>query len=158
MKKGFTLAELMAVVVIIAIISSIGLGGYRRTVERAKLTEGLNMAHQIAQALARADWDRYNSCGTFDTPWDQLDIDSSGKNTMGKNSLDLEGRFTITLETTPAGTHIKAVRENGEDYTLEVPIDCGLSLAKLKDRCKGNTDFCISAGFSNCTNGTCTKP
>ena len=36
MKKGFTLAELMAVVVILAIIASIGLGGYKRTVERAK--------------------------------------------------------------------------------------------------------------------------
>ncbi len=154
MKKGFTLAELMAVVVIIAIIASIGLGGYKRTVERAKLTEGLNMAHQIAQALARADWDRYNSCGTFDTPWDQLDIDSSGKKTMGKNSLDLEGRFTITREVDV----IKVERKGGEGYTLEVPIDCGLSLAKLKDRCKGNPDFCISAGFSNCTNGTCTKP
>ena len=35
MKKGFTLAELKAVVVIIAIIAAIGLGGYRRTVERA---------------------------------------------------------------------------------------------------------------------------
>lgn len=154
MKKGFTLAELMAVVVIIAIIASIGLGGYKRTVERAKLTEGLNMAHQIAQALARADWDRYNSCGTFDTPWNQLDIDSSGNKTMGKESLDLEGRFTITREVDV----IKVVRKGGEGYTLEVPIDCGLSLAKLKDRCKGNTDFCISAGFSNCTNGTCTKP
>ena len=154
MKRGFTLAELMAVVVIIAIIASIGLGGYKRTVERAKLTEGLNMAHQIAQALARADWDRYNSCGTFDTPWNQLDIDSSGNKTMGKESLDLEGRFTITREVDV----IKVVRKGGEGYTLEVPIDCGFSLVKLKDRCKGNPDFCISAGFSNCTNGTCTKP
>ncbi len=153
MKKGFTLAELMAVVVIIAIIAAIGLGGYRRTVERAKLTEGLNMAHQIGQALARADWERDNRCGTLDTPWNMLDIDSTGY-TIGADKLEITGRFKLTQD----GSNIKVERLGGEAYTLEVPIDCGLSPAKLKDRCKGNTDFCISAGFSNCTNGTCTKP
>lgn len=153
MKKGFTLAELMAVVVIIAIIAAIGLGGYRRTVERAKLTEGLNMAHQIGQALARADWERDNRCGTLDTPWNMLDIDSTGY-TIGADKLEITGRFKLTQD----GSNIKVERLGGEAYTLEVPIDCGLSPVKLKDRCKGNTDFCISAGFSNCTNGTCTKP
>lgn len=153
MKKGFTLAELMAVVVIIAIIAAIGLGGYRRTVERAKLTEGLNMAHQIGQALARADWERDNRCGTLDTPWTMLDIDATGY-TIEDAKLEITGRFKLTQD----GSNIKVERLGGEAYTLEVPIDCGLSPAKLKDRCKGNTDFCISAGFSNCTNGTCTKP
>lgn len=153
MKKGFTLAELMAVVVIIAIIAAIGLGGYRRTVERAKLTEGLNMAHQIGQALARADWERNNSCGTLDTPWNMLDIDSTGY-TIGADKLEITGRFKLTQD----GSNINVERLGGEAYTLVVPIDCGTSHVKLKDQCNGNTDFCISAGFTNCTGTSCKKP
>lgn len=153
MKKGFTLAELMAVVVIIAIIAAIGLGGYRRTVERAKLTEGLNMAHQIGQALARADWERENRCGTFDTPWTMLDIDATGY-TINKDYLEITGRFKLTRD----GSNIKVERLGGEAYTLVVPIDCGTSPVKLKDQCNGNTDFCISAGFTDCTGTSCKKP
>lgn len=157
MKKGFTLAELMAVVVIIAIIASIGLGGYKRTVERAKLTEGLNMGHQIAQALARADYERHGQCGSFDTPWTQLDIDtnsSSGSSQMGTNSINLEGRFTITRN----GSNIVVRRIGGENYQINIPIDCGVGNAILKDSCTGNTDFCISAGYSNCSGSSCMKP
>lgn len=153
MKKGFTLAELMAVVVIVAIIAAIGLGGYRRTVERAKLTEGLNMAHQIAQALVRADWDRYNRCERLDTPWTMLDIDSTNY-TINATELVITGRFKLTQE----GFNIKVERLGREAYTLLVPIDCDKSPVKLKDQCIGNTDFCISAGFTNCTGTSCTKP
>ncbi len=157
MKKGFTLAELMAVVVIIAIIASIGLGGYKRTVERAKFTEGLNMGHQIAQALARADYERYGECGTFNTPWTQLDIDTSSTASgyqMGTNSINLEGRFTISRN----GSNIVVSRIGGENYQINIPIDCGVGNAILKDSCTGNTDFCISAGYSNCSGSSCTKP
>ena len=153
MKKGFTLAELMAVVVIIAIIAAIGLGGYTRTVERAKLTEGLNMAHQIGQALARADWERENRCGMFNTPWTMLDIDATGY-TIEDAKLEITGRFKLTRD----GSNIKVERLGGEAYTLVVPIDCGTSPVKLKDQCNGNTDFCISAGFTNCTGTSCKKP
>lgn len=155
MKKGFTLSELMAVVVIIAIIASIGLGGYKRTVERAKLTEGLNVAHQIAQALVRADWDRSNSCGAFDTPWTQLDVSVTGA-LVSDDSVTIPNRFIITKPENAA--FLKVERQGGERYTLEVPIDCGTNHVKLKDRCTGNTDFCISAGFSSCTDNVCSKP
>ena len=157
MKKGFTLAELMAVVVILAIIASIGLGGYKRTVERAKFAEGLNMGHQIAQALARADYERHGTCGSFDTPWTQLDIDTSSSasgSQMGTNSVNLEGRFNITR----SGSSIVVTRIGGESYQINIPIDCGVGNAILKDSCTGNTDFCISAGYSNCSGTSCTKP
>ena len=138
MKKGFTLAELMAVVVILAIIASIGLGGYKRTVERAKFAEGLNMGHQIAQALARADYERHGTCGSFDTPWTQLDIDTSSSasgSQMGTNSVNLEGRFNITR----SGSSIVVRRIGGESYQINIPIDCGVGNAILKDSCTGNT-------------------
>ena len=54
MKKGFTLAELMAVVVILAIIASIGLGGYKRTVERAKFAEVWRVRIMNGMVLAAA--------------------------------------------------------------------------------------------------------
>ena len=50
-KKGFTLAELVAVVVIISILSGIALGAYRQSVERARFSEGLLGAHTFAAAV-----------------------------------------------------------------------------------------------------------
>ncbi len=49
-RRAFTLAELMAVVAIIAILAGIALGSYSRSVERAHFTEALSLAHQIAAA------------------------------------------------------------------------------------------------------------
>lgn len=157
MKKGFTLAELMAVVVIIAIIASIGLGGYRRTVEKAKLSEGINMGHQIAAALARADYDRTGRCGSFNTPWTQLDINVSDPDSaMAASSLELDNRFLIFQY----GQDIMVSRKgNSNTYTIRIPIDCGTSNTRLKDSCEGNEEFCISAGYTNCNAfASCTKP
>lgn len=41
-KKGFTLVEILAVVVIVGILSSLALPQYRRAVERARATEALS--------------------------------------------------------------------------------------------------------------------
>lgn len=155
MKKGFTLAELMAVVVIIAIIASIGLGGYKRTVERAKLTEGVNMGHQIAQALARADYERQGTCGSFNTPWTQLDIDvNDPESSIRPAAVILSNRFNISRN----GNYIVVERVGGEQYEIHIPLDCGTSMVKLQDSCVGNDEFCISAGYTNCGTGGCTKP
>lgn len=156
MKKGFTLAELMAVVVIIAIIASIGLGGYKRTVEKAKLSEGVNMGHQIAAALARADYDRKGRCGDFDTPWTQLDISVSDPDSqLVGNVLFLGNRFMVSR----SGSNIIVSRRGTSDlYKISIPIDCGTNNAQLKDVCQDNNEFCISAGYTNCSGTSCTKP
>ena len=49
--QGFTLAELMAVIVIIGILAGIGLGSYRKGIDRARFSDGLTGAHAIAAAV-----------------------------------------------------------------------------------------------------------
>lgn len=50
MKKGFTLIELMVVVMIIGILASIGIPYYKKTIETSKATDALTLANMIANA------------------------------------------------------------------------------------------------------------
>lgn len=53
MKKGFTLIEMLIVVLIIAILAAIALPQYRLAVEKTVLSEGVTMLKQIASAHER---------------------------------------------------------------------------------------------------------
>ena len=57
MHTGFTLAELLAVVIIVAILSSLSLGYYKRSVEQARFSEGLSLAGTLVEALNQAYWE-----------------------------------------------------------------------------------------------------
>ncbi len=51
--KGFTLIEMLIVVLIIAILAAIALPQYRKATERSILTEAVTIVNQIAQANQR---------------------------------------------------------------------------------------------------------
>ena len=53
MKKGFTLIELLIVVLITAALSAIALPQYRRSIERSRMTEFVQMAPALEGALSR---------------------------------------------------------------------------------------------------------
>lgn len=53
MKKGFTLIELLAVVLIMAVLTSVALPQYRKSVERARAAEALQMLPVIYDARDR---------------------------------------------------------------------------------------------------------
>ena len=61
MKKGFTLIELLVVVLIIGILSSVALPMYQKSVNRARMTEGLQMgkAWGNAQRVYRLETGEY---------------------------------------------------------------------------------------------------
>lgn len=91
-RQGFTLAELMAVVVIIAILAGIALGSYRRSVERAKFAEGRSLAHQVAAARDTYYYDQLYGGGTATMPTKFSDLsleldNASGSTYNGKNFI-----------------------------------------------------------------------
>lgn len=77
-KKGFTLIELLAAVLVIGILSSIAMPKYRKSVERARATEGLVMLPALYDSMLR--WQAENPEKQWSTngSFEQLDISSKG--------------------------------------------------------------------------------
>ena len=55
--KGFSLLELVMVVVMIGILTSIGLPKYRRAVDRARVGEALSLMRSIYDSCERYAWE-----------------------------------------------------------------------------------------------------
>lgn len=104
MKKGFTLVELLAVVLIMAILTAIALPQYRRSVERARVAEALQMLPAIFDARERLMTERgwtYNMLPAPAISFSKLDIDMKGK-IVGNTKMETEN-FSYSLITNCAG-------------------------------------------------------
>ena len=74
-KKGFTLLELLIVVLIIGVLAGIALPQYKTAKEKTIMTEGMQLAKQIAIANQRY----YLSNGKYATDIRNLDIGFNGE-------------------------------------------------------------------------------
>ena len=71
MKKGFTLLELLTVVIIIAILATIAVPQFFKAAERARAAEGVNILGVLRSAQLRY----YAEHGNFATRLNDLDVD-----------------------------------------------------------------------------------
>lgn len=95
MKKGFTLVELLAVVLMIAILSGVALPQYRRTIMRSRVTEAKQMLPAVFDSTQR--WLFENQADSTDgLKFSQLDVSLKGAAVDGHADQWETPNFTYT--------------------------------------------------------------
>lgn len=105
-KKGFTLMELLIVVLIIGILTAIALPMYKKSVERSRVSDALT----TLQAVAKSEHDWYLANNNYTKDFSDLDIELTGE-------IDDEILETTYYNYELLNEGIMAIRTNGE-YSL----------------------------------------
>ena len=109
-KRGFTLMEVMAVVILIGILTAAGVPYYKDHVERQKSVIGITSLRMFADSV-----ERYMALHNNNIPTDftLLDVDMDPSNIGDGGESYNDGTFEYII----ADGHVQANR-NGELYTL----------------------------------------
>lgn len=155
---GFTLTELMAVVIILAILAAVAAGSYKKAIERSHFSEGLMAANTVLGAVERhyAETCSEGSCVARPKIAD-LDVSLANQRTCTTASdyCTKTKYFEITVR--DVGT-VDAVRMKGSkkgDYTIRVFPGTFGRYQHIGDACIANTlpggkDLCVSLGYADC--------
>lgn len=157
--QGFTLAELMAVVIIVAILSSIGFGYYRKSIEQSRFSEGLMAANAVASAIEQVKTDAVLQGNTPSSKYKfkvlPVELHSSCGDYCGATHY-----FNVVIE---HANRVRAYRgtANSYKYYIEVNpgssvITCGWESGKVINA-EDAKNFCQSIGYTSCTGNSCTR-
>lgn len=164
-KAGFTLTELMAVVIIVAILAGLASGSYKKAVERSRFSDGLAAAHTVMQAVERYHTDTCAEGTCVSTPnVEFLDVSfaNQGACVSPSDTCVKTKYFEITIE----DGSVTAKRTNkNNDYSIQVFAESFGANPRAADRCipanNMGKDLCFALGYtSNCTaaGSFCVKP
>ena len=138
-KKGFTLMELLIVVLLIGVLAGIAIPQYFNAVERQKSVEALGVLGDIEKAQMR--YAAINEA--FTTDFSNLDIDMGDTNSGSSHETR---NFTYTLNANNA----TAERKSG-DYTLKI-IYSGIESGTKTLCCESSTEgMCDIINVKTCS-------
>ena len=129
-KSGFTLIEILVVVLILSILSAIALPDYRRSVERARASEAMTIMRAVYDACERLGWEKgyeENACQSAinanQVTFAKLDVMVKGS--YGDNGLSLTtNNFKYTLSGTSTAV-VTAQPVAGPYATAKIEFDGG---------------------------------
>ena len=133
-KKGFTLMELLVVVMIIGILSSIALPQYFKSVEKARAAEAL----LLAAAVSGAEQRYFVSNREFTSDLEELDIDVEGI----ADSQVVTTNFIVNVDTADGVVFAKRNGGRFDGYQLTKDIRSGEIICE-----EGAKPICASLGF-----------
>ncbi len=163
---GFTLSEMMAVVVIVAILASVGLGSFKKSVERSHFSEGLVAASTIMGAVERYFSEQAMLSGsntaTAQPTFDKLDV--TLENWKACTASSLYCKKTKYFEITINNGYTVAQRMKGStagNYSIVVyPETFGDNMRRGTECTFTNDtgkDLCVTMGYISCDTSTCKK-
>lgn len=143
-KKGFTLMELLAVVIIIGILSSVALPQYRKVVEKSQFTK--------AQVMAKS---MYDSCQRLVAEWGVDSYADLSSNIKNITRLDIGSTDLL-----PSGFTIDSANNaiSGAGFQYKLSGNCLIGITKTSGNYSGVTMTYNGEAFYNCNdsgNGAC---
>ncbi len=170
LQKGFTLTELLAVVIIVAIMAAISTGYYKRSLEQSHFSEGLMAASAIAEGVNR-EYLRSNLEGTAikQPKLKSLDISISKNQSCETSSAYCVKTKYFEVAVDAQGV-TKAYRGTTSKYKYYIEVQPHFaSTVSIRDRiaCVGTSssgvsfngvDFCQGLGYTECKSHICLKP
>jgi len=160
-KLGFTLTELMAVVIIVSILAVLGAGYYRKSVEQSRFTEILSITNSIAEAVNRYVMEKQAAGVALENigvpHFGDLDISFSSC-AGNSNTCSIKGRYQVTMQSRERviGWDTKSM------LSYQIRVNTHFGSPKDQVACtfpsENARSFCESMGFTDCTDNTCTKP
>ena len=118
-QAGFTLLELLMVVIIIAILAAVALPQYLRVAERSRAGEALQNLASI-----RGSENRFRAADVanlYTTDLDTLDIEVPMQGAAGPGTIN----WNFTVATTGATENVVATRRNAGLATIEQDLSTG---------------------------------
>ncbi len=136
-KRGFTLTEVLAVVVIIGILSSIALPQYRKVVEKGRFTK--------AEVMAKA---MYDSCQRLIAEWGVEDYSTLPSSVKKISRLDIGGTDLL-----PSGFTLNDASNfiSGAGFKYTLKGNCLVGIEKTAGRYVGVKMDYNGLNFYNCS-------
>lgn len=108
-KQGFTLLEILVVVMILGILTSIALPNYRRAVERTRVAEARTLLRAVYDSCERLAWEKgYDNCSA---------AVNAGAARFNKLDITVKGTYE-----TYGGRPATRLRTNNFTYVLGSPV------------------------------------